>query len=604
VKEIESDRIELARNFIRTALKVKKLLQIYPSNNIVYQNALEEIFSMAKKYLATYGDLVIVVTPSELLVESEQIFQSAGGALARMDNLALLFFKEGIKELVFKEGLLKRDLEEFLKLIGIDFDRDETGPDFISALWEKGFESIKYTINEIAYLEDDESAEALVAGLAGGHGGGKGEAEVGATGGASDTGMQLLASASALESGEGETGDIYWSDHKKEGRLRAAYTDSVNAEDAAPPATAALTAEERAFILAGTSDDQPSETGRLADILLRMLASCRDKAEADSIVKSLEGLITYALRGNDILSILATLRGVSAPLKGDADTGDKTGAGAYSDKVAAFCSSPAAMKQLERILDSTKQISEEDLMQFAQMLGPQAVMPFIDLLDRLQTISARRMVNNVLIRIGESNLKALAESLRSPTWYLVRNIVYVLRNIGNPAVVDDIIAAARHEHPRVRLEVVKALRRFMVVRSIQALTEFLDDPDSTVRLSAIAAMGNVDKDTGIGIIVKDAIMARIKGGGFAERDFREKKSLCEALTPLADGETDKYMLKVLGKKSLFAGKKAGESRACAAYYMGLTGNRESLPTLEKLSSVSDQLLREHAAAAVQRIRRG
>ncbi|HTZ17755.1 MAG TPA: HEAT repeat domain-containing protein [Dissulfurispiraceae bacterium] len=604
---MENERIELARNFVRTALKVKKLLQIYPSNNIIYQNAIDEIFSVARKYFAADGDLVINVTSSELLVGSEQVFQAPVGTLARMDNLALFFFKEGIKELTFKTELLKNELEEFLKLLGHDFDRDETGPDFVSALWERGFENIKFTIDEIAYIDDDLPGTPLLS-QAVGKGEGQGESGPAAEEEALESGIEFLSSISSQGDmlAEETPEDISRTGRREDSKLIAAHRDALSAEDALPIATAELTPQERGFILAEAKDDIPAETGRLADILLKMLATCRDKAEADSISKSIESLMAYALKGNDIRSVLATLKGaIAMPHGDDPSAGDNTDSDqseTYADKVSAFCSSPAAMQQLERILDSSKQISEEDLLEFARVLGRRAIASFIDLLDRLQSISARRMVNNVLISIGEQDIKVLAENLKSPTWYVVRNIIYVLRNIGNTSVTDDIIATARHEHPRVRLEVVKALSRFDSVKSFQALTEFLDDPDSTVRLSAITVIRTAGKGTGLGLIARDAILVKIKDKGFGERDFKEKKSLCETLALLGDSETDKYMLRLLGKKSLFAGRKNNENRACAAYYLGLTGNIESIAILEKLRSAADPLLRDHASAALQRMR--
>jgi HEAT repeat protein len=62
------------------------------------------------------------------------------------------------------------------------------------------------------------------------------------------------------------------------------------------------------------------------------------------------------------------------------------------------------------------------------------------------------------------------------------------------------------------------------------------------------------------------------------------------------------MIGVLKKKTLFSSRKSIESRSCAAYYLGLAGSREALPLLEKLGNTSDHLLREHVAAALQRIK--
>jgi HEAT repeat protein len=261
------------------------------------------------------------------------------------------------------------------------------------------------------------------------------------------------------------------------------------------------------------------------------------------------------------------------------------------------------MEQLGRIMDSTKDMSEEELTEYAQLLGKRAVQLFMSLLVNLQTISARRIANNILINVGKENIDALVERLNDPTWYIARNIIYVLRNIGDNAVLDDILRMSRHEHPRVRLEVVKALTNFKSVKALQALKDYFDDSDSTVRMSAIAGIGTVAKESsGARLFFKDAILAKIKEKWFDERDFKEKKSFYEALALVSDGEVDKFMIDVLKKKHIFSSRKIIESKTCAAYYLGLSGSREALSILEKLGNASDPLLREHVAAALDRIK--
>ena len=162
---------------------------------------------------------------------------------------------------------------------------------------------------------------------------------------------------------------------------------------------------------------------------------------------------------------------------------------------------------------------------------------------------------------------------------------------------------ARHEHPRVRLEVVKALNDFKSVRALEALRDYFDDFDATVRLSAIAVIGNMAKDnTGARLYARDVLIGKIRSKGFEERDFREKKSFHETLAMFHDKDADAFMLETLKKKSLFGGKKLAESKACAAHYLGLAGAQEASPVLQKLCRSSESLLREHAIAALQRLK--
>jgi len=49
--------------------------------------------------------------------------------------------------------LSQEELEEFLRLIALDFDRDAVDDDVITLMWEKDFQNIQYVVDE-AYLVD------------------------------------------------------------------------------------------------------------------------------------------------------------------------------------------------------------------------------------------------------------------------------------------------------------------------------------------------------------------------------------------------------------------------------------------------------------------
>jgi HEAT repeat protein len=598
---MEDSRTDSARNFVKAALKAKKMLQIYPANNILYLNSIDETFSSAQHYLSSYGDLVIQITPSGMLVDSEQVYQSSG----KTDNFALFFFKEGIRELTFKEGLPKNELEEFLKLTGIDFDRNDSNGDFISSVWEKGFENIKLTIDEMAFL-DDAVPGGPGSSLERGEAGEVMKTDESRMGEGLGTGALFLSGIRAQgDISSEDTGDeISLTDEKEDGKLLTAYEDAVNKEEISPLAVKELTPEERGFIIAEIAKDSSESNSRLVEILIEILAASGDSAESGAIAKSFEGLIMHSLRMNDLRSVLMTLRGVREISSDDhRERRSKADMRENVDNIIAFCDSRAVMEQLERMMDSSKEISEEELTEYARLLGKGAVQLFMSLLENLQSISARRMANNVLIHVGKENLDALVERLKDPTWYVVRNIIYVLRNIGDNAVLEDILKMAKHDHPRVRLEVVKALVNFKSVKALQALKDYFDDSDSTVRMSAIAGIGTVAKESsGARLFYRDAILAKIKEKAFEERDFKEKKSFYEALALVSDGEVDEFMIGILKKKHIFSSRKIIESKSCAAYYLGLAGSREALPILEKLGNASDPLLREHVAAALDRIK--
>jgi hypothetical protein len=571
------DRSALAGNLIRAILKSKKLLRIYSPNNSVYLNTLDEVYNIAADYLKNYGEIVFTIKPVEILVDTEQVYHNT----SKTDNFAMLFFGEGVKELRIREGLKKPELEEFIKLVGTDFAKEDLDDDMISAIWERDFENIKMIVDDLVVFEGAEMST--------------GEAWSGSGSGVShgDWGRDDKGLAAGLIGIEKEN---------EEERLQKVYRDGLEKEDAVPISAGDLSVEERAYIAAEKQQDPSGITDKLVNILMFMLYNEKVKESADKTEKAIEDMISYSLKGGSIATLLMTLRNIKQM------TPKEGGGLASAPQIQQFlcsCIAPKMIKQLGHLLDFTRSIKEEEMIEYAWHFGKDAIGPLISLLGNLQTITARRIVNNVLIHVGKENINVLQERLDDPVWYVVRNIIYVLRNIGDISVLDSILRVARHENARVRLEVLKALGDFRDSRSLPVLKAYFDDSDLLVRLAAVSVFGSMA--TGVpqaANFVRDAIVEKISEKGFEDREFREKKAFYEAMAAVRDKGVEDSMIDIIKKKGLFGTRKQAETRACAAHYLGVAESREALPFLEKLAGSSDPLVAEHAAASVQRIRNG
>ncbi len=587
---MEQESIELARNLIRAILKARKLCRIYPANNSICINAFSEAYSLISGFLEAHGDLAFRIRPAEILIDSDSVYQNS----EKIDNLALWFFKEGVRELTFKTGLLRPEFEDFIRLTGIDFDKEEVSEDFISASWEKSFEHIKFTVDDLSLLDiEGTHGKAL-----------EGSATAG-NGLETQTGPGLSV---AFPIGGGPQEDVTADEAAAEdskmteddGKLLVAYTDGLKREEVTLVKSEELTSEEMGLVVTEMQKDPTAKIDKLVEILLIIFKKSASRPDAAKAARSLQDIAGYSLKAGNLATTLSVLRGIKNILSETAVTPEIR---EFSGNILGFCGSAEAMDRIGTILDSATEIEEAELSEYAWHLGKDSIGALMDMLEHLQTIRARRMVNNVLIHIGKENTKALVAKLSDPTWFVVRNIVYVLRNIGDAAVLDEILKVAHHEHPRVRLEVMKALNDFRSLKALQAVGGYLEDSDSTVRLTAITVLGNLAREsTGSRRFARDAICQKIMDKNFGERDFREKKAFCEALAFANDPDIENYMLKLLKKKSLFGGRKNSELRACAAYYLGLVKSREAFYILEGLGNSGDTLLREHAADALRRIK--
>ncbi len=132
-----------------------------------------------------------------------------------------------------------------------------------------------------------------------------------------------------------------------------------------------------------------------------------------------------------------------------------------------------------------------------------------------------------------------------------------------------------------------------------SLKDCLDDPEIQVRSASLKALSNIGSEAGKRIII-DKISAKY----FKDKDFDEKKEYFEVLSRWNDSEVFNFLIKII-KKSVFWGRsKNYENRACAAYSLGLTGNKDALPILNKCKRSGNKLLKEFSYTSIKRLERG
>jgi len=90
--------------------------------------------------------------------------------------------------------------------------------------------------------------------------------------------------------------------------------------------------------------------------------------------------------------------------------------------------------------------------------------------------------------------------LADPSWYLVRNIVLVLGEIGDPATIPAIAPTLKHSEPRVRRDAVVALGKIGGPRAFALLKDCLEDPE--VCELAMRSLATIDRRRTVGTFLE------------------------------------------------------------------------------------------------------
>jgi hypothetical protein len=535
----------LVRDIVQTILKAKKTIRMYPENNPVYLKTVNDVYDRFREFLDYHDELTIRIKQYEILFDSTPVYSNP----EKEDNLALFFFKDGLRELSFLKGLYKEEVEEFLKIIALDFDREAVDDDIVTLLWERDFQNIKYVADE-EFLTEDEGYEEHATGIA-----------------------------------KGRVASI--------DEIMKAYTDAFLAEGIDGISIVNLTDKDLQSLVKEMEGDQEGKIEKLSDILFEMLHHVENQTELEDIYRFIRNAMTYSLEQGNLhafIRISRSLREISE----DGTVPEQIKR--LTNLLYSSINSEEFIKYVGEIFDAAADIEEELILEFKEMLDRTAIGPLVSVLGRSKTIQGRKRVISILVDLGRKDIQTLARGLYDSRWYVVRNILYILRQIGDKKAVEYLIDTVKHPDSRVRREAIKAIGELRNPLALQLLKDCLNDYDSSIRKTAVKALGNFGTET-----AKRIILGKMDEKDFIDRDFDEKKEFFEALSKWNDDDIRGFLVRILKKRVFFKRARHDENKACAAYCLGFVGNRDNLPILEKLRDSKNNLIREYANFAIRKI---
>ncbi|MBI4279475.1 MAG: HEAT repeat domain-containing protein [Armatimonadetes bacterium] len=183
------------------------------------------------------------------------------------------------------------------------------------------------------------------------------------------------------------------------------------------------------------------------------------------------------------------------------------------------------------------------------------------LLDQLtdeERIGIRRTICAVLVRIGENRVPALTSKLADPRWYVVRNIVGILGELSDPAVLRYLEETLEHQDARVRKETMRVLAQRDSPEAIAILTKLLQKPDEETRRQAARWLGVSGNDLAVPVLVQ--ILERWDP---LLRDYPLRRETIQALARLGSHAALPVLRRLAGRRSLFFRAKNHELRTLA-----------------------------------------
>ena len=329
---------------------------------------------------------------------------------------------------------------------------------------------------------------------------------------------------------------------------------------------------------------------RPADGTDALLAELR--AAADRAVPELLGRLTMAAdqaqRSGDGASLVALVAGVQDRESNGGDAIRRDCALALRRMLSAHA------LRLIAALVPRRTVPLDAVAQVLMRTGDDGADAVIELLTQAQTAADRRAYFNMLLTL-RAGVPTLLHMLGDDRWYVVRNAVDLLGELGATEAERPITALLEHADERVRQSATTALLRFDTPAGRAAILAAVQSDSPATRQQAVMALGS-RTDAGTASMLLRALDQ--------EQDDTVQRSIYAALGKVATPDAVDRLVDAASPANGLFRRKSPTLRAAAALALGDTRAPAALDALRLLAGDKEPAVRDAALRALSNARRG
>jgi HEAT repeat protein len=260
-------------------------------------------------------------------------------------------------------------------------------------------------------------------------------------------------------------------------------------------------------------------------------------------------------------------------------------------------------KLFKELVDQHLAGTDKPSLQAAEVLsrsGSRAINYLIDRLADEEDRGNRARIVSLLKEMEKADSDTFTSRLSDPRWFLVRNVVHILGEVGSPTVLPELKEVGKHSDPRVRKELIRAYLRIGSPECEDLIIATLADADRSVRVAAIHALSVLKGRRAPGIILE--IIQ--KKGAYANVDAEVRQESVNAAGRMAVEPAVASLIGIISKKGLLGYAESVELRLAAAQALGAIATTEALESLRNIALGDSKAEVRDAAEAILIAREG
>lgn len=504
--------------------------------------------ALRQKLAAVWADLPLVrleIGEQWMKWEGVRVFPTGDSGA----DLAFLFYKDGIREVVMLPGL-EAEIEPLLRVLGSAPQIREDEDDLITLLWQQSFTAFRYEYVE-ALAEGVESIA-----VAGGQ-----PAPIDAAAVRSAAASPPTPAAPAGLTPEDFQDTLYFLDESELRRLR---------EEVQREAERDLWTDVLGALFDRLEDGSAERQIRIVRVLAELLPSALGAGEFDRAAWILRELAQLAARPELFRpEALREVRHVFVQL-----------------------ANPETVAELIKTLEANPEALHRDSL--TELLGyfpPESLAPLTRAVEVVNRPDVRRALEAAIQRLAGSNRDEVVRLLADPDPGVAAGAARKVGQLGIGAAVPDLLRLLKHPEESVRCAAVDALVELRAAVAGSSLVALLDDPERDVRVGAARALGALQYTA-----ARTPLEAAIGSKRLRAADRSEKIAFFEAFGQLAGAEGVALLDRALNGRSWLGRGESPEVRACAALALARVRHPAARAALSAAANDSDPVVR----SAVQR----
>jgi len=530
------DEVKSTKALIQTFLQTVKAYRLYEASHPLLSKFLDRLRNDFDHYFHEFDSFSLQVGEYQLFFRGKVVYDSQDVK----ESLAFAFYKDGIREIRFFQGLEFKEIVDFLNIMRKSDSVNRLEDDLVTLLWEKDFSHIAITT-----VDDFSDGSSIV---------------VPATEEELSKGLEYRRSKGEDDKGkanEAETGESPPFVEELKQVLNPAPGQSLSQ-------ACQLNSNEKMEINQQVQEEQHPEYHHvLIHYLIEMLLHLGEDMDAyENMISYFERTIESLLEKKEVGNAVGILK----------DLKDTMESMALKDKqilaihrIFETSSDSHHVELIENAIKTNEEVNSESIVQYLHLLTKKPIGSLCELLGELESVKWKNVITDLLVEFSQEDIQPLIKFLLDRNPIVVRQILSILEKVGHPSTAKYLGSLVTHRDSKVRELVLRLLMQFGD-KGKDLMQRFLKDPEAEIRARASISLARTVKDKAV-----KPLMEIILSEDFDKRAYEEKASFFKALGETGSKEVIPALKEIANKRTWFKKAKWEEMRVCAANTLKMLG---------------------------------